>query len=354
MPERPSPPLNDTPCPSQGFSPGRADSAPGFPHVSHPAHPIAADDLQGIVASAEINFDHMELIIKFKVSHHFPDLDRELEDYSERLNSASMLTAPYYLTEILALSARRLSIVEPEKAEKYLHYAVTLQTKAISMYNQYVSSVKIDNVNCVPIIQFASLLGRHMLIDMLAKRETDLDLFLEHYLEFVRIHSGIKLIVHAAWPFLIDSGMKGFLMWAASLNTAHGMGNECDPLRDLISQTTDLDAPTLEACETVIRTLQVGFDLMCAHPAQNNRYWAIFSWSVAAPDEFTNLLVQRRPEALVFLAYWSVLLHYSRDQWQVGPSGAYFINMISQHLGPEWSSYMSYPLSVISVDPFLA
>jgi hypothetical protein len=296
----------------------------------------------------------MELMIKFKVPDHYPDVDQELYDYSERLNASSMLTAPYYLTEILALSARRLSIVEPEKAEKHLRHAVTLQTKAISMYNQYVSSVKIDNVNCVPIIQFASLLGRHLLVDMLAKRETDLNLFLEHYLEFVRIHSGIKLIVHTAWPFLIDSGMKEFLLWAASLHTAQGVGSECDPLKDLISKTNDLDAPTLEACQTTIRTLQVGFDLMHMHPARNNRYWAIFAWSVAAPEEFTNLLIQRRPEALVFLAYFGILLHFSRDQWQVGTSGTYLINMISQHLGPEWSAYMSYPLSVISIDPLLA
>ncbi|KAK4454568.1 hypothetical protein QBC34DRAFT_136152 [Podospora aff. communis PSN243] len=349
--KQPTPPVADTLGVSAGpsNSVNSVDSAPGLPHVSHFSSAIEPDS--AYAASADINFDHMELMIKFKVSDHYPDINHDLYDHSERLHLLSMLSAPYYLTEILALSARRLSIVEPDKAAKHLRYAVALQTRAVSLYNQYVSTVKIDNVNCVPIIQFASLLGRHLLIDMLARRETDLNLFLEHYLEFVRIHSGIKLIVHSAWPFLIDSGMKDFLMWAGSLNTAHGVGTECAPLRELISKTHDLDPETLEACHTTIRTLQVGFDLMCTQPPQNNRYWAIFAWSVAAPEAFTSLLAQRRPEALVFLAYFGILLHYSRDQWQVGTSGAYLITMISQHLGPAWSTYMSYPLSIISIDP---
>jgi hypothetical protein len=295
----------------------------------------------------------MELLIKFKVSDHFPDLDHELYDYSEKLNTSSMLAAPWYLTEILALSARRLSIVEPEKAEKYLRYAVALQTKAISMYNQYVSTVKIDNINCVPMIQFASLLGRHLQIDLLAKREADINDFLERYVEFVRIYGGIKLIVHSAWPFLIDSSMKAFLMWAASLNTAQGVGSECDMLQDLISKSTDLDKPALDACQTAARALQVGFDLMRAQPPQNNRYWPVFAWPVAIPDEFNTLLVQRCPVALVFLAYFAVLLHYSRDLWQVGTSGAHLITTISQHLGPEWGAYLAYPLSIMAADPVL-
>ncbi|KAK0657070.1 hypothetical protein B0T16DRAFT_315021 [Cercophora newfieldiana] len=357
--QTPNPTNPSTPDPSTSSSARPSpdsgiENAPWLPHVSQLPHTTTFEDPLGTATSAEINFEHMELIIKFKVSDHYPELDQNLYDYSEKLNTISMLSAPYYLTEILALSARRLSIVEPEKSERYLRYSVTLQTRAVSMYNQYVSSVKIDNVNCVPIIQFASLLGRHLLIDMLARRETDLNLFLEHYLEFVRVHSGIKLIVHTAWPFLIDSGMKEFLLWAGSLTTAQGVGSECAPLRDLIYKTNDLDAATQDACETVIRGLQVGFDLMCVQPPRNNRYWAVFAWSVTAPEEFTNLLVQRRPEALVFLAYFGILLHYSRDQWQVGSSGAYLIRLISQYLGPQWSAYLSYPLSIISIDPLLS
>ncbi|KAK0632774.1 hypothetical protein B0T14DRAFT_42907 [Immersiella caudata] len=348
--KQPTPPLADSsslPAEPSGI----LDNAPGLPHVSQLSGTIVPDSTFSLDASADVNFDHMELMIKFKVSDHYPDVDQELYEHCERLNSSSMLSAPYYVTEILALSARRLSVVEPDRAAKHLRYAVALQTRAVSMYNKYVSTVKIDNVNCVPIIQFASLLGRHLLIDMLARRETDLNLFLEHYLEFVRIHSGIKLIVHSAWPFLIDSGMKEFLMWAGSLNTAQGVGNECAPLDDLISKTHDLNPTMLESCQTAIRTLQVGFDLMCVQPPRNNRYWAIFAWSVACPEAFTDLLAQRRPEALVFLAYFGILLHYSRDQWQVGTSGGYLITMIAQHLGPEWSVYMSYPLSIISINP---
>jgi len=323
-----------------------------FPHVSRPPHAIIPDEPPDS-AAADVNLDHMELLIKFSVPDHFPEMDQELHDYATRLHADSMLRAPCYLYETLALSARRLSIVDPENAEKHCRYAVNLQTKAISLYNRYVSTVKIDNVNCVPIIQFASLLGRHLLIDVLAKREADLNVFIDHYVESVRIHSGIKLITHAAWPFLIDSGMQNFLLWAGSLQSAQAVGAECDPLRNLISSMSGLDSAIMDAFQTAIRTLQVGFDLMRTESDRNCRYWSVFAWSVAAPEEFTNMLAQRRPEALVFLAYFGVLLHYSRDQWQVGTSGSYLINAVSQHLGSDWSEILSYPMSVLTTDPLV-
>ncbi|KAK1757914.1 hypothetical protein QBC47DRAFT_296147 [Echria macrotheca] len=333
---------------SQGNSPP-GTNAPNLP-VSGELQGIAAETPLYRAVTAEVNLDHLELMVKFNIIEHFPDVEGEMLQAATDLHNAAMLQAPYYAIEILALSARRLAVSEPDRAEKFMAFSVSLQTKAIQLYNNVVSTVKLDNVNSSPIMQFASALGRHLLPDLWARRDDDFNVYLDHYVEFVKIHTGIKLITHAAWPFLLDSGMKTFMLWAAQFHLATPIGSECEPLHLLLANA-GLDAVTLEASRTALRTLQIGFDMMQAKERRPSRYLVIYSWSVAAPPEWTELLVQRRPEAIVVLAYFGVILHWSRNIWAVGEAGSYLINSVARHLGPDWEPYLAYPLSVLSADP---
>ncbi|KAK5658892.1 hypothetical protein OQA88_1706 [Cercophora sp. LCS_1] len=333
QPERPSPPE------SAYSSPGPSTVSPSTPYNVAAELPIYPS------LSTDVNFDHMELLLRFDSRSQYPDTDALINNLADKLHNDAMLQAPYYLLETLALSARRLAHVEPEKSEHYLNYAVTLQTKAVSLYNHVVSTVKIDSVNCVPITQFSSLLGRHLLVDLWARRDADFNVFLHHYLEFIKVQTGIKLITHSAWPELMNSELKDLLFWAGSLHTKATTGHECDALHHLVRNATGLDAPTLEACEKAISSLQIGFDLAQESPP---RCFIVFHWSVAAPDLFTELIAQRRPEALVCLAYWGVLCHLVRDLWQVGGAGSYIINSVAQYLGPDWAPFMAYPLSFLT------
>lgn len=331
--------------PQSGYSsPGPSTVVPSTPGL----YDIPAELSAYRSADADVNFDHMELLIRYDLRSHFPDVDDELIDTALKLHTQSMLQAPYYLQEVLALSARGLAFAEPAKSEHYLSYAVNLQTKAIAMYNHVVTTVKIDNITCVPLMQFSTIIGRHLIVDLLARREADFDTFLHHYLAFVKIQTGIKVITHSAWPHLIDSGLKDLLLWAGAIHTATPVGHECDTLRHIVRNATGIDAPMLNACETVISSLQVGFDLHQATQSRNRRHFFVFAWSVSAPELFTELLAQRRPEALVCVAYWGVLCHLSRDLWQVGSVGSYVINSITQYLGPDWAPFMAYPLSFLA------
>lgn len=66
------------------------------------------------------------------------------------------------------------------------------------------------------------------------------------------------------------------------------------------------------------------------------------------PQEFTELLSQRRPEAIAIMGHWALLLHYSRDLWHVADSGSYLLRSISEYLGQDWEQWLSWPLSVLA------
>jgi hypothetical protein len=67
-----------------------------------------------------------------------------------------------------------------------------------------------------------------------------------------------------------------------------------------------------------------------AEAQQINRIIGIASWLMIVRLEFSDLLKQRRAEALVILAHYALLLHRFRDCWMFGYSRRFVIDSISQ------------------------
>lgn len=72
---------------------------------------------------------------------------------------------------------------------------------------------------------------------------------------------------------------------------------------------------------------------------------SITRWPVTIPVGYIELLAQRRPEALVVLAHWAVLLIHHRELWFVGNSGVFIIESVSKHLGRYWEPWLEWPRS---------
>lgn len=72
---------------------------------------------------------------------------------------------------------------------------------------------------------------------------------------------------------------------------------------------------------------------------------SITTWPLIIPVEFTDLLAQRRPEALVILAHWAVLLIHHRELWFVGNAARFIIESVKKHLGQYWEPWLEWPRS---------
>jgi hypothetical protein len=67
---------------------------------------------------------------------------------------------------------------------------------------------------------------------------------------------------------------------------------------------------------------------------------------LASPD-FTSLLSAKKPEALVLLSYYALLLHHGRGLWQVGDTGTYLMDLIVDYLPSEWHFWLEYPRRIL-------
>ncbi|KAM0292369.1 hypothetical protein ACHAO9_003347 [Fusarium lateritium] len=299
--------------------------------------------------------EHMELFVHLITNKDLFSLRDRFGDFQPTFDLCieKSIKAPYLLHQVLAFSARHLAVIHPERSEHYLHQAVGLQTRAVSLFNS--SKRQVDASNCVPIILFSVTLGHHLLADSLASRGSGvLDEFLKQYVQCVDMNRGLYNIVVSAWPLLLDSELEPVLSWSRRQSAKDPVGNHCDPVLQLIKDSNSLNDTEREVCREATEYLQVGFDaMMLEEEAEtSNRYRMIFQWTMLSSPEYTKLLTAKQPEALILLGYYALLLHYARSLWQVGDTGAYLLGLIVNYLEPEWHFWLKYPRRMLGNDEF--
>ncbi|ENH61727.1 Transcriptional regulatory protein moc3 [Fusarium oxysporum f. sp. cubense race 1] len=269
-----------------------------------------------------VNMEHMELFIHGITNKDLFSLGDRVEHSQETLDIClkESVKAPYLLHQVLAFSARHLAAIHPERPTRYLDQAVKLQTRAVSLFNS--TKREVDSSNCLAILLFSVTLGHHLLADALATRSSDgLDGFLTHY-----VHTELEPV----------------LSWSSQQSSKDPTGNHCEPIFQLINDSTALSNEEKEVCQEAIQYLQLGFDAMFEED-DGSRYRMIFQWTMLASPELTGLLATKRPEALILLGYYALLLHYGRSLWQVGDTGEYLLGLIVDYLAPEWHIWLEYP-----------
>jgi hypothetical protein len=313
--------------------------------ANSPAHPLLYNPYDAS-SDAAVNLDHMHLLIHVTQDSDIFSLGTSVESYHHSglsLGLREANNAPYLLHALLAFSAQHLAHLQPEKATHYLHPAVSLQTRAISLFNSTWTNV--DESNCVAVLLFSSVLGHHLLAETLRRRDPgDLDTFIEHYVQCTNMHRGIFVIAESAWPLLMESELEPILSMSHSFTSGEPVGDECQPLHDLVDTSLNLTKGEKVATRVAIDYLQIGFDASnTLRKSNHNRHQMIYSWTMLVPPEVTNMLARKQPEALILLAYYAVLLHRGKTLWQVGDTGAFIFELIASYLGPEWSLYLEYP-----------
>lgn len=297
-----------------------------------------------------VNVDHMELLIHFSLTKAaaFTEFEKsnELLELGTNLILQKAMTNTTLLHQVLAISARYLSLKRPERHDHYSHQAVQLQTKAIELFQQ---TKKFDETNCEAMLLFSSLLNRQVLADALSNREGDFSAFLGRFIQAGQLHRGIRVVSRDTWPMLLKSDLSPLLQSCGSDPAdRQEEGKECETLRQLIDLSSTLDPVGKEACRSAVHFIQIGFDDVKRPQAHYAAYNMIYLLFIFLPEEYVALLTKHAPEALIIMSYFAVLLHYGRENWVVGDSGAFLLHGISKYLGVEWVHWLEWPLQQLS------
>ncbi|ORY59548.1 uncharacterized protein BCR38DRAFT_488578 [Pseudomassariella vexata] len=360
QPTTPVPALASVPSSTGSNSPA-VDTAVGTPtssitspqtHFTQPVDLFADNgDLIHSDGNCSINFSHLELFNHFTNHYHllFGDEDNDMPRCQVQVTIKAAFQTPYLMYEILAFSARQLSVeAGPEKCQFYSDQATKLQSRAINMFNS-VAPVP-DGPNCVGMFLFSTLIGMHLMSDTIAFRDSELDPFLTRFLNYLRLHRGVRAISSNCYNLLIQSELEPVLAWGVKMAGEKGEGHECDAVRQLISEASDLSEDDINASHGAIEHLQFVFDGSGPQQQLGRRVHMAFSWPLLISEAFTELLYQRRPVALIILAYYAAMLHYCRDLWMVGSAGRHIVRLITKFLGSQWTPWLAWPNKVVNDD----
>lgn len=260
------------------------------------------------------------------------------------------LTTPYLLNELLALASLHLGILRKSQQETYIYHSARLQNHALRLLKESESEMNHEAGTSIPVLLFSSILGIHLLCDTLLLRNHDFQDFLDRFIHYLRIHRGVRTVIGGNWAHLKQSSLSSvFEDCEASVTNNTGSDPVFAHLLALIKRAklgpafTDTYAQAIDALQQAVGAGRNG---------SSGRIHGALFWPVVVPSEYIDMLVQRRPEALVLLAHFAVLLHSCRDMWVFGNGGRFIIECISQYLGSEWLEWMEWPIRCLddSVD----
>lgn len=134
---------------------------------------------------------HLELLVHFSFAIYAPKLE---EDHSStKLELEAALRDKYLMLKVLAVSARHLSTAHTDEADCCSRQAVELQTKVSELFNN-VDTVTADEDSFTRLL-FSSILGRHMLVKVLARRDPDLESYTDRFTQGARVHRDIRAVM---------------------------------------------------------------------------------------------------------------------------------------------------------------
>ncbi|KAK1621743.1 hypothetical protein BDP81DRAFT_336034 [Colletotrichum phormii] len=258
--------------------------------------------------------------------------------------------SPYLLDEVLAFTAFHMIHLYPGSAAHLRHLATELQNRALSSFTRLTETVpKDDKATAVPRFLFSAILGRHVLADTLAHYRSDFKSFIDRLVECFNLNRGVTSVTPPARNYLQNTEISPFLNIILEAAKKMGpTGDECGPLRRLLDDS-DFSEASIGACREVIELLQWCFDI-CRVLDEEDFSQAASTFSVKVPVGFVDMLRKHRPEALIILAHYGVLLHHCRGFWPFADAGAFIIRAIARHLGSYWQDALAWPLDVLETE----
>jgi Fungal specific transcription factor domain len=292
-----------------------------------------------------LNLEHLELL------HHFCTVTyRTLtpEPAQQQIWQTTVIklgiSFPFLMQQILGIAALHLAHCNPDRQSYYHTKSTELQSHALSGFQAIQNHVGASN--CGAVLLFVSLLAFHVVADPLRSRGLSFNDYLDHFLGCINLMRGVRpVVITDWWTHLSESELKP-LLDVQLPEQPYEIPDECRALAELTGKI-EPGSTSIPAYDAAIERLHFTFAASNVQTQSNVTIRWLLAWPVQLTDKYLELLHERRPEALIILAYYGVLLHFHRASWAIGDSGASLIKAVNAHTGPYWERWMAWPNRIV-------
>lgn len=251
--------------------------------------------------------------------------------------------------EALAISAFHLSIMHPTQTDIYIPESTTLQAQALSLFNSSDLTGTQDNINAA--FLFSALLGLHFFCDTFSTPCPDLNTFLDRLVQSIRLLRGVRTMVGDSWESIKTSDIRHLIQVIDGpvADPDDEVTHALEDLRTNFSQSRTLSAFESKVYCEAITGLISAYNTNLTESSADTRLSSkmVMDWPITISAEYTELLNERKPEALVVMGYFSILLHMRRSFWAVGDAGRFLLAAIQEYLGEGWAHLLTVPKGMV-------
>ncbi|KAG0649172.1 hypothetical protein D0Z07_4400 [Hyphodiscus hymeniophilus] len=236
----------------------------------------------------------------------------------------------------------------------YREEATRLQSDALRLFNETMKDLNLQNI--IPVFLFSALQGIATFYETFhdPPYEPSDGVLFEKIVQSIRLFQGIRSIVGSWWQFLCRSDIKDILDPDPTPNIewSDEVVGRFEAFRVQILQSKGLNQPQAAVCDNAIEEL-----VLVYKSAFGNRSKGSLSdesdikhatqWLILLPTAYTELLVERKPEALVILGHFSIVLHKLRACWIIGDAGQQLLSAVEADLDESWRKTLLWPKSVV-------
>ena len=300
-----------------------------------------------------LQMEDLELLHHFTAETCYTLSDRPESHELWRVTVPQVAFQHHFLMRgILAISALHLSCLVPNKKNHYARVAIKQQDAALGSFRAIMSHI--DQKNCDAFFALSSLI---VVYGFGSPRSSDslgmFDYNGQDSNEWLPLIRGVNSVLMTVFPYIKEGRLSGLVHDHQQEPPQKGLptvlAEQLCQLDKLCNTSADGDG-AIEAYQSALATLRVCFVRMNNRPAYECEVSIAFLWPVMIPQEFISLLNMRKPEALIVLAHYCVILHHLDDYWWVRGWAMHIIENIHEELDEDWRYWIQWPMSVINVD----
>jgi hypothetical protein len=260
----------------------------------------------------------------------------------------------FLLRGILAVSAFHLAHLYPDRKVEYEIIGTRHQSLGLTVFQETLAHV--DETNCHALFAFSCLLIVIAFASSTKERSGD---FTHDVLQWFYLLRGTDTVLNMHHDTIRCSFLKPLLDEMAHVeNTAAHRFPDTDQITKLfrVCSTPDHDKETAQAIDLAIHSLLSTFiQASLLKTRGSGTVLATFVWPINLAPRFLDLLSEKQPEAMVILAHYCVLIHWSENKhegnWFIAGWAAYMLETISDSIPEVWQQQLEWPISMITTPP---
>ncbi|KAI9695061.1 MAG: hypothetical protein M1820_008954 [Bogoriella megaspora] len=320
----------------------------------------APKPVEGLL-TLEVN--NLELLHFYATTTSFTLSDHpELQKIWQQVVPRIAFTHHFLLHAILAFSALHLARVQPERKISLYNEASVHHSTGLKMFRSIMPNISQEN--CDACFAFSSIItayawassnqtGKLFFSDSSAPEE-------EFTVEWVSLLRGVHALLKAAGQWMMDGPMKSLLKPRhIDLESARALDPEASTMLTALRQLwesphANIDNEDKAALDESLILLQEAYGLIASSSVDVDidNILVVYGWPIQVPEAFLAMVKEQKSEALVLLAYYSLLLNKVDHLWYMNGMSRSLLRSIHNKIGEEWESWMSWPLKNLVLTEF--